>query len=153
MVPAGCVLILTFLVVCRKMDVYTIRQHARIRELIEAIPEEDWTRRPLLDGRRRRRPRPPTLPSRARSRPSAAHRPAGEAHARVPTGTLRQLQLSRLLTDRDGETLELEADHRRHAEIENAIRRRRPHSGAASVQVLEPITWPAGPRAFWTRGW
>ena len=26
------------------------------------------------------------------------------------------------ITDRDGETLELEADHRRHAEIENAIR-------------------------------
>ena len=26
------------------------------------------------------------------------------------------------LTDRDGETLELEADHRRHAEVENAIR-------------------------------
>ena len=26
------------------------------------------------------------------------------------------------VTDRDGETLELEADHRRHAEIENAIR-------------------------------
>jgi hypothetical protein len=27
-----------------------------------------------------------------------------------------------LITDRDGETLELEADHRRHTEIENAIR-------------------------------
>ena len=27
-----------------------------------------------------------------------------------------------IFTDRDGETLELEADHRRHAEIENAIR-------------------------------
>ena len=27
------------------------------------------------------------------------------------------------ITDRDGDTLELEADHRRHAEIENAIRR------------------------------
>ena len=27
-----------------------------------------------------------------------------------------------LITDREGETLELEADHRRHAEIENAIR-------------------------------
>ena len=27
-----------------------------------------------------------------------------------------------IITDRDGETLELEADHRRHAEIENAIR-------------------------------
>ena len=26
------------------------------------------------------------------------------------------------ITDRDGDTLELEADHRRHAEIENAIR-------------------------------
>ncbi len=32
------------------------------------------------------------------------------------------MQLSRLITDRDGDTLELEADHRRHAEIENAIR-------------------------------
>ena len=26
------------------------------------------------------------------------------------------------ITDRDGDTLELEADHRRHAEVENAIR-------------------------------
>ena len=26
------------------------------------------------------------------------------------------------ITDRDGETLEMEADHRRHAEVENAIR-------------------------------
>ena len=26
------------------------------------------------------------------------------------------------ITDQDGDTLELEADHRRHAEIENAIR-------------------------------
>ena len=43
--------------VCRKMDVrfsITIRQHARLRNLIEAIPEEDWTPIPLLDGRRRR---------------------------------------------------------------------------------------------------
>ena len=29
---------------------------------------------------------------------------------------------SEAITDRDGETLELEADHRRHAEVENAIR-------------------------------
>ena len=29
------------------------------------------------------------------------------------------------ITDRDGDTLELEADHRRHAEIENAIRDRK----------------------------
>ena len=30
-------------------------------------------------------------------------------------------ELKDFITDRDGETLELEADHRRHAEIENAI--------------------------------
>ena len=40
--------------VCRKMDVRfssTIRQHARLRNLIEAIPEEDWTPIPYwMDG-------------------------------------------------------------------------------------------------------
>ena len=32
--------------VCRKMDVHfsiTVRQHPRLRNLIEAIPEEEWT--------------------------------------------------------------------------------------------------------------
>ena len=41
-------------VVCREMDVrfsITIRQHARLRELIETIPEEDWTPVPYwMDG-------------------------------------------------------------------------------------------------------
>ena len=40
--------------VCRKMDVrysITVRQHVRLRELIEAIPEEDWTPIPYwMDG-------------------------------------------------------------------------------------------------------
>ena len=40
--------------VCRAMDVrfsITIRQHARLRNLIEAIPEEDWTPIPYwMDG-------------------------------------------------------------------------------------------------------
>ena len=49
--------------VCRRMDVrfsITIRQHASLRNLIEAIPETDWTPIPywmygsLLDVRRRR---------------------------------------------------------------------------------------------------
>ena len=40
----------------------------------------------------------------------------------VPAGPLCQLPYHGCITDRDGETLELEADHRRHAEIENAIR-------------------------------
>ena len=42
--------------VCRRMDVrcsITIRQHQSLRNLIEAIPEEDCAG-PLLDGRRRR---------------------------------------------------------------------------------------------------
>ena len=85
-------------VVCREMDVrfsITIRQHARLRELIEAIPEEDWTPVPYwMDGGADVAETTYTpLPGRARSRPSAAHRPAGEAHARFPTGPLRQLQL------------------------------------------------------------
>ena len=40
--------------VCRKMDVrfsITIRQHKSLRNLIEAIPEEDWTPIPYwMDG-------------------------------------------------------------------------------------------------------
>ena len=40
--------------VCREMDVrfsITIRQHARLRELIETIPEQDWTPIPYwMDG-------------------------------------------------------------------------------------------------------
>ena len=43
--------------VCREMGVrfsITIRQHKGLRELIEAIPEQDWTADSLLDGRRRR---------------------------------------------------------------------------------------------------
>ena len=40
--------------VCRRMDVrfsITIRQHASLRNLIEAIPDEDWTPIPYwMDG-------------------------------------------------------------------------------------------------------
>ena len=54
--------------------------------------------------------------------PVRAHRPTGEAHARFPVGPLRHYSYHGFITDRDGEMLELEADHRRHAEIENAIR-------------------------------
>ena len=39
---------------CREMDVrfsITVRQHASLRDLIEAIPEEDWTPIPYwMDG-------------------------------------------------------------------------------------------------------
>ena len=64
------------------------------------------------------------------------------------------------ITDRDGATLELKADHRRHAEIENAIRDLKYGVGlnhlpsgrfAANAAWLavqgSPTTWPAGQRA------
>ena len=51
---------------CRRMDVrysITIRQHASLRNLIEAIPETDWTSIPLYldfgDGTGRGRPSSP----------------------------------------------------------------------------------------------
>ena len=53
---------------------------------------------PLLDGRRRRRGGDQLHPlsKRARRRTGAAHRPEGEAHARLSTGPVGHLQLSRL---------------------------------------------------------
>ena len=64
-----------------------------------------------------------SLPDQAGRRAGAAHCPAGEANARFPARPLRQIHSYHgFVTDRDGETLELEADHRRHAEVENAIR-------------------------------
>ena len=69
-------------------------------------------------------PRPLTLPSGAE--PDAA--PVRLIVRRVKPTPGSQLALFAsysyhgFITDRDGDTLELEADHRRHAEIENAIR-------------------------------
>ena len=69
-------------------------------------------------------PRPPTPPS--QSEADAA--PVRLIVRRVKPTPGSQLALFAtysyhgFITDRDGETLELEADHRRHAEVENAIR-------------------------------
>ena len=69
-------------------------------------------------------PKPPTPPF--QSEPDAA--PVRLIVRRVKPAPGSQLALFAtysyhgFITDRDGETLELEADHRRHAEIENAIR-------------------------------
>ena len=111
---------------CRKMDVrfsITIRQHKSLRHLIEAIPEADWTPIPLYldfgDGAE-------TTYAPFQSEPGAA--PVRLIVRRVKSTPGSQLALFArysyhgIITDRDGETLELEADHRRHAEIENAIR-------------------------------
>jgi Transposase DDE domain group 1 len=77
---------------------------------------------PLLAGRRRRRGRDP-LPALRQE----ADLPADRAPGEPPPGTqlwLRGLDYSyyAFLTDREGEMLELEADHRQHAVVESAIR-------------------------------
>ena len=102
----------------------TIRQRASLRDLIEAIPEEDWTPIPYwMDGAA---DVAETTYTPFQTKPDAA--PARLIVRRVKPTPGSQLALfarysyHAFITDRDGETLELEADHRRHAEVENAIR-------------------------------
>ena len=109
--------------VCRKMDVrfsITIRQHPRLRN--PSRPYPDWTPIPYwMDG----------AASVAESiyfdsQPDAA--PVRLIVRRVKPTPGSQLALFTnysyhgFITDREGDTLQLEADHRRHAEVENAIR-------------------------------
>ena len=112
---------------CRKMDVrfsITVRLHQSLRNIIEAIPEEDWTPIPYwMEGAA---DVAETSYTPFDSEPDAA--PVRLIVRRVKPTPGSQLALfanysyHAFITDRDGETLELEADHRRHAEIENAIR-------------------------------
>jgi Transposase DDE domain group 1 len=113
--------------VCRAMGArfsITARQHRSLRTLIEAIPETAW------------RPIPYWIEGGAdvaeiaytpfREQPGA--QPVRLIVRRVRPTPGSQLALFALydyhafITDRVGDTLMLEADHRRHAEIENAIR-------------------------------
>ena len=113
--------------VCRKMDVrysITVRQQARLRNIIEAIPETDWTPIPYwMDGAA---DVAETTYVPFQDEPDAA--PVRLIVRRVQPTPGSQLALFAsyryhgFITDRDGDTLELEADHRRHAEIENATR-------------------------------
>ena len=114
--------------VCCKLDVrfsITIRQHKSLRNLTgEAIPEADWTPIPYwMDGAA---DVAETTWTPFQSEPDAA--PVRLIVRRVKPTPSSQLALFAtysyhgFITDRDGETLELEADHRRHAEVENAIR-------------------------------
>ena len=113
--------------VCCKLDVrfsITIRQHKSLRNLIEAIPEADWTPIPYwMDGAA---DVAETTCTPFQSEPDAA--PVRLIVRRVKPTPGSQLALFAtysyhgFITDRDGENPELEADHRRHAEVENAIR-------------------------------
>ena len=113
--------------VCRKTKVrfsITVRLHQSLRNIIEAIPEQDWTPIPCwMEGAA---DVAETSYAPFQSEPDAA--PVRLIVRRVKPTPGSQLALfanysyHAFITDRDGETLELEADHRRHAEIENAIR-------------------------------
>ncbi len=102
----------------------TVRQFAVVRRLMEAIPEADWTPIPYwLEGGAAVAE---TTYIPFASAPDAA--PVRLIVRRVRPTPGSQLALfatydyHAFITDRDGDTLTLEADHRRHAEVENAIR-------------------------------
>ena len=112
---------------CRETNVrfsITIRQHKSLRNLSEAIPETDWTPIPYWMDAAAAVAETTYTPF--QTEPVAA--PVRLIVRRVQPTPGSQLALfpsysyHGCITDRDGETLELEADHRRHAEIENAIR-------------------------------
>ena len=114
--------------VCRKMDVrfsITVRQHrSSLRNLIEAIPETDWTPIPYwMDGAA---DVAETIYTPFESKPAAAPVRLIVRRVRPTPGSQLELFTSYsyhgFITDREGDTLQLEADHRRHAEVENAIR-------------------------------
>jgi len=113
--------------VCRARKVrfsITVRQHRSVCRLIEAIPEAAWSPIPYwLDG--------------GADVTETTYTPFADQKDALPVRLIvrpvrptpgSQLALLTLydypafITDRDGETVVLEADHRRHAEIERAIR-------------------------------
>ena len=113
--------------VCRDKDVrfsITVRQHSRLRNLIEAIPEADWTPLPYWMEGAADVAETTYVPFESKSDAT----PVRLIVRRVKPTPGSQLALfanysyHAFITDRDGETLNLEVDHRRHAEIENAIR-------------------------------
>ena len=113
--------------VCRKTDVrfsITVRLSQSLRDVIEAIPEPDW--RPIPYWMEGAADVAETEYTPFQSQPGAA--PVRLIVRRVKPTPGTQLALfanysyHAFITDRQGDTLALEADHRRHAEIENAIR-------------------------------
>ena len=109
---------------CRKRKVrfsLTLRLHKQLRALLAGLPEEAWTAIPYF------------LPGAGVA--ETTYTPFGRKGTpvrlivrRVPPTPGSQLALfatydyHAFISDREGETLALEADHRRHAEIENTIR-------------------------------
>ena len=107
---------------CRRMGVHfsiTVRQHTQLRRLIDVIPEAEWRPIPYwMDG----------AADVAETTYTPFQAEADAAPVRLIVRRVKPTPGSQLalfatysyhgfITDRDGELLELEADHRRHAEI------------------------------------
>ena len=102
----------------------TVRQHQSVRNIIEAIPETEWTPIPYwMEG----------AADVAETEYTPFQNEPDAAPVRLIVRTVKPTPGSQLalftsysyhacITDQDGDTLDLEADHHRHAEIENAIR-------------------------------
>ena len=102
----------------------TVRQHQGLRNLIEAIPKADWTSIPYwMDG----------ADDVAETEYTPFQNEPDAAAVRLIVRRVKPTPGSQLalfanysyhafITDREGDTLDLEADPRRRAEIENAIR-------------------------------
>ena len=102
----------------------TVRQQPSLRNVIEAISEAEWTPIPYwMEGAA---DVAETTYTPFQHEPDAV--PVRLIVRRVKPTPGSQLALianysyHAFITDREGDTLDLEADHRRHAEIENAIR-------------------------------
>ena len=113
--------------VCRDKDVrcsITVRQHESLRSQIDAIPEGNSTPIPYWMEGAADVAETTYVPF--ESKPDAATVRLIVRRVKPTPGSQLALfanySYHAFITDREGDTLELEADHRRHAEIENAIR-------------------------------
>ena len=136
--------------VCRDKDVrcsITVRQHESLRSQIDAIPEADWTPIPYWMEGAADVAETTYVPF--ESKPDAAT--VRLIVRRVKSTPGSQLALfanysyHAFITDRDGDTLELEADHRRHAESRERHPRPRIKCGAGSEVRRRAQPSPLGP--------
>ncbi len=102
----------------------TVRQHQTLRNTIEAIPEVEWTPIPYWMEGAADVAETTYIPF--QTEPDAASVRLIVRRVKPTPGSQLALFASygyhAFITDREGGTLDLEADHRRHVEIENAIR-------------------------------
>jgi hypothetical protein len=113
---------------CRREDVrfsITVRLSRHLHEIIGAIPAQDWTEIPYWLEGSADVAETTYVPFTSRRRNQAVRLIVRRV---MPTpGSQLALQgigytYHAFIADREGATLDLEADHRRHAEIENTIR-------------------------------